>query len=236
MILYPAIDILGGKCVRLTRGDFKSPTVYFADPVEAARRWVEQGAAWLHVVDLDGAREGHAVNLKPIEKIMTSFNIPVQIGGGIRTQEAAEIFLTMGAGRIVLGSVILEDPDLAQILCTKFPERVALGIDAQGGKVAIHGWQQTSDKDPVALARELEPLGPGCFIVTDIARDGTLQGPNFESLRTLTKAVNVPVTASGGISSLDDLKKLKEIGCEGAILGRSLYEGKIDLKKAIGEC
>lgn len=235
MILYPAIDIYQGRCVRLMQGKFDRPTIYFENPLDAAKKWAEAGAHWLHLVDLDGARQGKPVNIRAIEAIMTSVNLPVQIGGGIRNEETAEIFLTMGAGRVVLGSVVLEDPDLAQVLCAKFPDRIALSVDAKEGKVAVHGWEKTIDKEVLAFAREFEPMGPACLIHTDIARDGTLSGPNFESLQAMVKGLNLPIVASGGISSLDDLKKLKEIGCEGAILGRALYEGKVELKKALQE-
>ncbi len=233
MILYPAVDIYDGKCVRLMQGKFDQATVYFDNPLDAAKKWVELGAQWLHVVDLNGALEGKPVNIKAIEEIMTTVNLPVQIGGGIRTEDIAEIFLTMGAGRIVLGSGAIEDPDLVQILCVKHEERVAVAMDARGGHVAIHGWKDEVDKDAVQLAQEFESMGLQTLIYTDISRDGTLTGPNFEAIKKMISSVGIPVIASGGISKPDDLKKLKELGASGAILGRSLYEGKIDLKEAL---
>lgn len=233
MILYPAIDIYNGKCVRLSQGKFDQATVYFENPVDAARKWADSGAQWLHVVDLNGASEGKPVNLKQIEEIMTSVDLPVQIGGGIRNQDTAEIFLTMGAGRIVLGSVAIEDPDLVQILCVKDPDRVAIGLDAQDGKVAMHGWKDVSEKDVVQVAQEFEGMGIQHIIYTDISRDGMMTGPNFEAMEKMISSVGVPVIASGGISSLEDLKKLKELGAQGAILGRSLYENRIDLTEAL---
>lgn len=233
MILYPAIDIYNGQCVRLKQGKFDEATIYFKDPLEAARQWVDQGAQWLHVVDLNGAREGKPGNIKVIESIMTSFNIPIQIGGGIRTQDIAEIYLTMGAGRVVIGSAAFEDPDLMQILCTKFEGRIALGLDAKEGKVAIHGWEETLEKEAIAVTQEFETQGLQHLIYTDISRDGMLTGPNFEGMKKMIEATSIPVIASGGISTLEDLYKLKEIGAEGAILGKSIYENKILLPEAL---
>lgn len=236
MILYPAIDIYDGKCVRLSQGKFDQATVYFENPIDAAKKWADLGATWLHVVDLNGAREGSPVNIKAIEQIMTSIDLPVQIGGGIRRQDVAEIFLTMGAGRIVLGSVAIDDPDLVQILCVKYEERVAVGIDARDGKVAIHGWSDVSDCDAVELAQQFEGMGVGTLIYTDISRDGMMTGPNWEGLEKMIRSVGVHLIASGGISSLDDVKRLKEMDAGGAILGRSLYENKVDLKEALTLC
>ena len=236
MILYPAIDIYNGKCVRLTQGKFDQATVYYDNPLDAAKKWAGLGAAWLHVVDLNGALEGRPVNIKPIEEIMMTVDLPVQIGGGIRNEDTAEIFLTMGAGRVVLGSAAVEDPDLIQILCVKYENRLAVGIDARDGKVAIHGWKETLDKEAISAAQELEGIGVRNIIYTDISRDGTMTGPNFPAIEKMIGSVGIPITISGGISSLDDLRKAKELGAEGAILGRSLYEGKIDLKEALRLC
>ena len=236
MILYPAIDIFDGKCVRLSQGKFDQATVYFDDPLDAAKKWADLGAKWLHVVDLNGAKEGNPVNLKPIEQIMTGIDLPVQIGGGIRNQDTAEIFLTMGAGRIVLGSVAIEDPDLVEILCVKYEDRIAVGIDAKNGMVAIHGWSDVSDKEAVPLAQHFEGIGVGTIIYTDISRDGMMTGPNWEGLEKMAHSVGVHLVASGGISSMEDVKKLKGMDMGGAILGRALYENKIDLKEALALC
>ncbi|QQR80011.1 MAG: 1-(5-phosphoribosyl)-5-[(5-phosphoribosylamino)methylideneamino]imidazole-4-carboxamide isomerase [Deltaproteobacteria bacterium] len=233
MILYPAIDIFNGQCVRLKQGKFDDATIYYKNPVDAAKKWVDQGAKWLHVVDLNGAREGKPANIKVIEEIMTSLNVPVQIGGGIRSQDIAEIYLTMGAGRVVIGSAAFEDPDLMQILCAKFEGRVALGLDAKDGKVAVHGWEDTLEKEAIAVAHEFESLGLQHLIYTDISRDGMMTGPNFDGMKKMIDATMVPVIASGGISTIEDLIKLKELGASGAILGKSIYEGKIDLKEAL---
>lgn len=233
MILYPAIDIYDDKCVRLSQGKFDKTTVYFKNPVDAAKKWADLGAEWLHVVDLNGALQGKPVNLKSIEAIMTSVNLPVQIGGGIRDQDTAEIFLTMGAGRVVIGSAAVEDPDLVQILCVKHVDRIAVGLDARDGKIAVHGWKDVLEKDVIEMAQNFEGMGLQHIIYTDISRDGMLTGPNFEAMEKMIASVGVPIIASGGISSLEDLKTLKELGAQGAILGRSLYENKIDLKEAL---
>lgn len=233
MILYPAIDIFNGKCVRLKQGRFEDATVYYDDPLDAAKRWANAGAQWLHVVDLNGAKEGKPVNLRAIEDIMTSIDLPVQIGGGIRTQDAAEIFLTMGAGRVIIGSAAVEDPDLVQILCVKYEDRIGVSLDAKDGKVAIHGWQDVSDKDAVEIAQHFESMGLQHVIYTDIARDGMMTGPNWEGLKKMIDSVGVHVIASGGITSLDDVRKAKELGAGGCILGRALYENKIDLAEAL---
>lgn len=233
MILYPAVDIYNGKCVRLTQGKFDQATVYFDNPLDAAKKWADGGAQWLHVVDLNGALEGKPVNLRPIESILTEVNLPIQIGGGIRNEETAEIFLTMGAGRVVIGSAAVSDPDLVQVLSVKYEDRFAVGLDARDGKIAVRGWSEVVDKEAITLAQEFEGMGLQTIIYTDISRDGTMTGPNFEAIEKMIASVGIPVIASGGISSLEDLKRLKERGAAGAILGRSLYEGKIDLGEAL---
>jgi phosphoribosylformimino-5-aminoimidazole carboxamide ribotide isomerase len=235
MILYPAIDIYQGKCVRLEQGDFSKPRFYYDNPADAAKKWVDQGATWIHVVDLDGAIAGKPVNLKPIENIMTSVNVPIQVGGGIRNKESAEIFLTLGAGRVVLGSAIYENPEVVEALCQEHADRIGLGIDAKDGKVAIRGWKKETDQTALALAQKFERLNPSCVIYTDISRDGMLTGPNFKATEAMILGTKTPIIGSGGISSIDDLKKLKKIGCRGAIVGRSIYEGQVNLEKAILE-
>jgi phosphoribosylformimino-5-aminoimidazole carboxamide ribotide isomerase len=233
VILYPAIDILDGKCVRLTQGRFDQAQVYFEDPLEAAKKWADAGAQWLHVVDLNGAKDGKPVNVAPIEKIMTSVDLPVQIGGGIRTQDVAEIYLTMGAGRVIIGSAAIEDPDLVEILTVKYEDRVGVSLDAKNGKVAIHGWLDLSDQDAVHIAQKFEGIGLHNLVYTDISKDGMMVGPNWEGLQTMIDSVGMHVIASGGLSSLDDVKKAKEMGAGGCILGRALYENKIDLREAL---
>ncbi len=236
MILYPAIDIYDGQCVRLSRGDFSQSKVYFKDPLEAAKKWADLGAEWLHVVDLNGAAKGEPVNIKAIERIMTEIDLPVQIGGGIRTQDVAEIFLTMGAGRVILGSAAIEDPDLVQILTLKYEDRVAISLDARDGKIALHGWTDVSTREVLTVAKEMQGLGVGTVIYTDISRDGMLTGPNFEAVEKMMRSVRLSVIVSGGVSSLDDIRRAKSLEAGGVILGRSLYEGTIDLKEALALC
>jgi len=236
MILYPAIDLKDGKVVRLKQGRFDELTDYYDHPLEAAKKWVAAGAQWLHVVDLDGALSGEPKNTKAIETIMQGVNVPVQIGGGIRSRAVAEIYLTLGAGRVVLGTKALEEPELIRQLSEEFPERVAVGIDAKDGYVAVRGWGETSHTKAVTLAPQMSEQGAACLIYTDIARDGMLSGPNYRALKAMAQASPIPVIASGGIATLDDIKKLTamtEQGIAGAILGRSLYEGTLDLQEAL---
>ena len=236
MIIYPAIDIQKGQVVRLPQGALDQATVYGQDPLAQAQEWVNQGAEWIHIVDLDGAASGKPTNTKVIESMMQGVNIPVQIGGGIRTIDVAEIYLTLGDGRIVIGSAALKDPDMVTTLCEKFPTRIAVGLDARDGKVAIHGWQETSQEDVVEVAEGFEGMGVAVIIYTDIARDGMLTGPNIEALKKMAQRISIPVIASGGISNLDDVKRVKEcesLGVEGVIIGRALYEKKFELKQAI---
>jgi len=236
MILYPAIDLKDGQVVRLKQGRFDEVTVYSEDPLAMAEQWVAAGAEWLHVVDLNGALEGKPVNTSVIETIMQGVEVPVQIGGGIRSQDTAEIYLTLGAGRIVLGTKALEEPALVEALAKEFPDRIAVGIDAKDGKVAVRGWKETADQNAVEVGKQLAALGAACIIYTDITRDGMLTGPNFEATQTMARESGLPVIASGGIASIDDIKRLKEMesdGVVGAILGRSIYENKFDLTEAI---
>ena len=236
MILYPAIDIYDGKCVRLAQGRFDQVKVYYNNPLDAAKKWVDLGATWLHVVDLNGALEGKPVNLKKIEDIMTGVNIPVQIGGGIRTEDTAEIFLTLGAGRVVLGSAAIEDPDLLQILVGKYEDRVALGLDARDGKVAIHGWKDVTEREAISMAQEFESMGLRVLIYTDISRDGMMTGPNNEAVQKMIDSVGMNVIVSGGISNLEDIQKCHEMNAGGVISGRALYENRIDLQEALKLC
>lgn len=236
MILYPAIDLKDGHVVRLKQGRFDEVTVYSEEPLVMAQKWVEAGAEWLHVVDLNGAMQGQPVNTAVIETIMQGVDVPVQIGGGIRSRDIAEIYLTLGAGRIVLGTKAIEDPDLVHLLAKEFPDRIAVGIDAKDGYVSVRGWQQTGEQKAVDLAKEMAEKGAACIIYTDISRDGMLTGPNFEATAEMARESSIPIIASGGVATLDDIKRLKEMeaeGVAGAILGRSLYEGTLDLGEAI---
>ena len=236
MLIYPAIDIQKGQVVRLSQGQLDQATLYNTDPLAQAQEWMQQGAEWIHVVDLDAAASGQPENLKAIESILQEATIPIQIGGGIRTLETAEIYLSLSVGRIVIGSAALKDPDMVKKLCKKFPDRVAVGLDARDGKVAIYAWQETSDQEAIEVAKQFEGAGVATIIYTDIARDGMLTGPNLEALKKMAQAISIPVIASGGISNIDNVKQVKECeaeGVEGIIIGRALYEKTLTLKEAI---
>jgi phosphoribosylformimino-5-aminoimidazole carboxamide ribotide isomerase len=234
--VIPAVDIMGGKCVRLFKGKFDEMTVYDESPVDAALRWESMGATRIHVVDLDGAKTGVFTNLPIIKRIASSVKVPIQVGGGIRKKEIAEELLNAGVDRIMLGTAVIESPALVKKLFKKFAERIAVSIDAMGGKTAIKGWQLKSDKTPIELAREAMAMGIKRFVYTDISRDGTLTGPNFKGIKLFAEEIKANVIASGGVSSLKDiiaLKKMSSIGVEGCVIGKALYCGKIDAKKAL---
>jgi phosphoribosylformimino-5-aminoimidazole carboxamide ribotide isomerase len=235
MILYPAIDLKDGQCVRLLRGDMAAATVFGDDPAAQARAFAEAGCQWLHLVDLNGAFAGRPVNGVAVEAILAAVAVPVQLGGGIRDRAAIEGWLEKGVSRVILGTVALRDPDLVRAAARAHPGRVAVGIDARDGMVAVEGWAETSDVTATDLARRFEDAGVAAVVYTDIERDGAMQGPNVAATAALARAVSVPVIASGGVSSLDDLRALKESGAplDGAISGRALYEGRIDLAAAV---
>jgi len=236
MDVIPAIDILDGRCVRLYQGDYQQSEVFGEDPVEVAQRWYSQGAKYLHVVDLDGARDGKPKNLKVIEAIARSIPIRVQMGGGLRDRESIVLVLNSGVSRVILGTAAVENSQLIADICAEFPEQIMIGIDARDGKVATRGWLTTSEVMAVDLAKRMTSIGIAGIIYTDIHRDGTMQGPNVEALRQLAENVDVPVIASGGISSITDLLNLlslESIGVKGAIVGRAIYTGDIQLREAI---
>ncbi len=236
MILFPAIDLKDGKCVRLKLGDMQTATVYNEDPAAQARAFEEQGFSWLHVVDLNGAFEGRSVNGAAVDAILGATRNPVQLGGGIRTLAQVEDWLGRGLARVILGTVAVRDPELVKEACRKFPGRIAVGIDARGGKVAVEGWAEASSLGVVELARKFEGAGVAAIIYTDIDRDGVLAGINWDSTIALAEAVSIPVIASGGLASLDDIRRMTKPDArrlEGTISGRALYDGRIDPAEAL---
>ena len=233
MEIIPAIDLRNGKCVRLYQGDYGKETVFSDDPTSVALRWQSEGAKRLHLVDLDGAAKGQPCNLDTIEKIEAAVEIPIQVGGGIRQLDIISQLLELGVGRVILGTVAVENPDLVQEACHRFNEQVIIGIDAHDSIVATRGWLEKSTVTASELADRMVSLGARRFIYTDIGRDGTLTSPNFEAVAGLLAQVSVPVIAAGGISSVEHLTRLAELGAEGAIVGRAIYTGDIKLKEAL---
>lgn len=235
MILYPAIDLKDGQCVRLLRGDMAQATVFGADPAAQARAFAQAGCRWLHLVDLNGAFEGAPVNGAAVEAILAAVTVPVQLGGGIRDRATLERWLERGVSRVILGTAAVRDPGFVRAAAAAWPGRVAVGIDARAGMVAVEGWAETTDMTATDLARRFEDAGVAAIVYTDIERDGAMQGPNVAATAALAHAVAIPVIASGGVSSLADLQALKDSGAplDGAISGRALYEGKLDLAEAV---
>ncbi|PSB47775.1 1-(5-phosphoribosyl)-5-((5-phosphoribosylamino)methylideneamino)imidazole-4-carboxamide isomerase [Cyanosarcina cf. burmensis CCALA 770] len=236
MNLFPAIDLLEGRCVRLYQGDYDRSQVFHDNPADVAQQWTSQGATWLHVVDLDGAKAGKPVNLEAIAAIVEAVSIPIQVGGGLRDRDSVAQLLELGVQRVILGTVAVEQPQLVASLCQEFPGRIVVGIDARNGKVATRGWLETSEVLATDLAQQMQKLGAAAIIYTDIHRDGTLSGPNLDALRELATSLSIPVIASGGVSSVTDLLSLlalEPLGVTGAIVGRALYTGDISLKQAI---
>ena len=234
MILYPAIDLKDGQAVRLVHGDMEKSTVFNDDPAAQAREFVDAGCTWLHLVDLNGAFAGTPVNAAPVEAILKSCDVPAQLGGGIRDMATIEAWLDKGLARVILGTVAVENPALVREAARAFPGKVAVGIDARNGRVATKGWAEETDVMVTDLAKSFEDAGVAALIYTDIMRDGAMGGPNIEATAALARAVNIPVIASGGVSSLADLEALKKTGViSGAISGRALYDGAIDLSEAL---
>ena len=233
MEIWPAIDLRGGRCVRLQQGDYGRETVFGEDPAAQARLFVAQGAQYLHLVDLDGARDGQLVNLDAIRAIVSAVSIPCELGGGIRDEQAIAELLDLGLARVVIGTKALREPDWFRAMCRRHPGQLALGIDARNGRVATHGWLETSDTAATDLARQFadEPLA--ALIVTDIATDGMLAGPNVAELREMRAAVDLPLIASGGVTRAADVRDLAAIPVEGCIIGRALYEGTLTMKEAL---
>jgi phosphoribosylformimino-5-aminoimidazole carboxamide ribotide isomerase len=235
MILYPAIDLKDGQCVRLYKGEMDEATVFNDDPAAQAKAFVDAGCEWLHLVDLNGAFEGRPVNADAVEAILAAVDVPAQLGGGIRDMATIETWLEKGIARVILGTVAVENPDLVREAARLHPGKIAVGLDARHGKVATRGWAEETDIDVTDLARQFEDAGVAAIIYTDINRDGAMQGPNIEATAALANAVKIPVIASGGVSSLSDLMSLRNCGAplDGAISGRALYDGAIDLREAL---
>ena len=234
MLILPAIDIIDGRCVRLVQGDYNQVSVYNENPAQVAKQWESMGAEFLHLVDLDGARKGTAYNDDTVKEILAAVSIPVQIGGGIRTMADIEAKLNMGITRVILGTAAVTNPEITEEAVAKFGAGVAVGVDASNGKVAISGWTSVSDLDSVDLIRKLGSIGVQTVIYTDVAKDGMMSGPNVPMYREVAAIENSPqIIAAGGVTTIDDIKDLSATGIHGAIIGKSLYLGGIDLKEAI---
>jgi len=236
MILYPAIDLKGGLCVRLLHGDMDQATVFSDNPAAQAAAFAAQGFEWLHVVDLDGAFAGRSRNVDAIKAIRAAIMLPIQLGGGIRTEAHIQAWLEEGISRIILGTAAVRDPDLVRRACARWPGKIAVGIDARDGKVAVEGWAETSELDNVELARRFEDAGVCAIVFTDIGRDGALTGLNIDSTLKLANSVSIPVIASGGLASISDVERLLMEDCailNGAITGRALYDGRLDAQEAL---
>ena len=236
MLIIPAIVLKGGKCVRLTQGQKDAETVFSDDPVDVAKSWQDQGAEYLHVVDLDGAFEGAPKNLPIVEQIVKNVKTPVEFGGGLRTTQSVRTLLDAGINRVIIGTKAIDSPSWVEELCAKFPGRIAIGIDAKNGRVAVKGWTSLSELTSVAFAKEIEKIMPCAIIFTDISKDGMLQGPNISALKELLSAVRTPIIASGGISSLKDVESLCKLPIAGMIIGKALYTGHIKLPEAKQVC
>lgn len=233
MEIWPAIDLLGGKCVRLQQGDYNRETIYGDDPAEMAKRWVEEGADCLHLVDLDGAKDGSLKNRDAISAIVHAVDIPCEVGGGIRDEATIEQLLALGLSRLVIGTKALREPEWFAAMCERFPNKLVLGIDAKEGMVATDGWLEVSTTSAIDLAKTYEHLPIAALIYTDIATDGMLAGPNVPAMQAMKEAVKLPVVASGGVTSVEDVKHLTAAGLDGAIVGRALYENRLTVREAV---
>ena len=233
MIIFPAIDVRGGQCVRLQQGDYGRETVFGADPAAMAQRWVSEGAKYLHIVDLDGAKEGRPINGDSVQRIVQAGGVPCQFGGGLRTEADIILALSWGVERVVIGTRALKAPGWFEEMCVRFPGQIVLGIDARNGNVATDGWLEVSQIGAIELAQRFAHLPLAALVYTDISRDGMLQGANVEAMAQMAAAVQVPVIASGGITTAQDVEQLAIKGLAGCIIGRALYEGKLNLRNLI---
>lgn len=236
MRLYPAIDMIDGQCVRLVQGDYSQKTTFSEDPLAVAIRWQEQGGEFIHLVDLDGARNGDMPNFDTVCRIAKELNIPVEIGGGIRDMHAVSQYLEHGVERVILGTAAIKSPKFVKEAVREYGKRIVVGIDAKDGMVAVNGWEEVSRVSALSLAKQMEEIGVSTLIYTDIATDGMLKGPNLIAMQEMAEYVTVDVVASGGVSSLKDLEQLKKTGVEGAIVGKALYTGHIKLADAVRIC
>ncbi|MGF1459727.1 MAG: 1-(5-phosphoribosyl)-5-[(5-phosphoribosylamino)methylideneamino]imidazole-4-carboxamide isomerase [Leptolyngbyaceae cyanobacterium] len=236
MEVIPAIDLLEGRCVRLYQGDYNQSQVFNENPVDVARRWADEGATRLHLVDLDGAKAGKPENVQAIEAIAAAVDIPIEVGGGLRNRDRVAVLFNIGVRYAILGTAAVENPNLVSTLSVEFPGQIIVGIDARDSKVATRGWLETSELDAIALAQDMAQRGAAAVIYTDIKRDGTLKGPNLEALRAIAEATSVPIIASGGVSSVTDLLSLltlERLGVSGVIIGKALYTGDVNLTEAL---
>jgi len=237
VILYPAIDLKDGQCVRVLHGDLSTATVFNADPGAQARAWADAGFHWIHVVDLNGAVQGEAINARGVEAILHAVSVPVQLGGGIRSLADVERWIEAGVSRVILGTVAVKEPKIVLDAARAWPEQIAVSVDVRKGKVAVEGWTADSDLDAITVAKRFEDAGVAALIITDIDRDGALLGFNVDAFGAIADAINIPVIAAGGLASVDDIKKLrarKGVPVAGAVLGRALYNGAIDPAEALG--
>ncbi len=233
MIIYPAIDLKDGKCVRLYKGDMNQATIFNDSPASQAKLFEEQGFKFLHIVDLDGAIAGNSANEKSVKEILKNIKIPAQLGGGIRTIENIEKWIELGINRVILGTVALQNPELVKQAAKKFPGKIVVGIDAKNGFVATHGWVESSNVSVIQLAKKFEDAGVAAIVYTDINRDGTGEGVDFEGTKKLAESISIPVIASGGVGSNEDIRKISTLGINGVIVGRALYDKKIDIKEFV---
>ncbi len=238
MQIWPAIDLLGGKCVRLQQGDYNRETVFADDPSTMATKWQQAGTRYLHLVDLDGAKDGSQVNGEVIRRIVAQTGLECQVGGGVRSEETIERLLGLGLSRVIVGTRALREPQWFAEMADKYPQRLVLGIDARDGMVATHGWLETSTTSAVALARQIEGMTShvAAIVYTDIAKDGMLAGPNFEQLAEMQQATAIPVVCSGGVTTMDDIQRLLDMQTHAAIVGRAIYDGHLDLAQVLQLC
>ena len=237
MIIFPAIDIKDKKCVRLTQGDFDKVNVYGEDPSLMAKKWADDGAEFIHVVNLNGSRDEIGINDETLSKVAKSVDVPIQVGGGIRDEKRVKELLDLGINRVIVGTMAIENKELLKELIEKYgADKIVVSIDAKNGKVATHGWEKVSDIDSVDLCKELEQIGVKTIVYTDISKDGMLEGPNFDIYKELSQKTSLDIIASGGVTSIDDVKRLLDMNMYGAIIGKALYDNRIDLKEVLDLC